>query len=215
MRNSLRLFLTDHGYELQDPNSRQRPVTVSFMSQRLRHRVNAGGKELLARATGARPGLRVLDCTAGLGIDSFILASRGCEVTMVERSHTLYLMLEDGLARARADAVGELAEIVARMTLVRGDAKQIIKRLDWVPDVIVIDPMFPTRRKQAGVRGELQRLQLLLGKDEDTTGLLIAARATGCSRVVVKRPLSGGNISELPPSWVIRGKASRIDVYVV
>jgi 16S rRNA (guanine1516-N2)-methyltransferase len=215
MGNSLRLFLTDHGYELQDPNSRQRPVTVSFMSQRLRHRINAGGKELLARATGARPGLRVMDCTAGLGIDSFVLASRGCEVMMVERSHTLYLMLEDALARARADAVGELAEIVARMTLVRGDAKQVMKRLDWVPDVIAIDPMFPTKRKQAGVRGELQRLQLLLGKDEDTAGLLMAARATGCRRIVVKRPLTGGKITGLPPSHVIRGKASRVDVYVL
>ncbi|MEX0943957.1 MAG: class I SAM-dependent methyltransferase [Pseudomonadales bacterium] len=208
---TLRLYRTHQGYELQDPDSRQRPLTINFRSQRLRYRINTGGKELLAKAVGARPGLRVLDCTAGLGIDSFILASRGCEVIMVERSHTLYLMLEDALARARADS--QLAEIVARMRLERGDAKQVMNRLERIPDVISIDPMFPAKRKRAGVRGELQRLQQLIGKDEDTRGLVLAAQSAGCKRVVVKRPLVGGSSDGLTPSHVVRGKASRFDVY--
>jgi 16S rRNA (guanine1516-N2)-methyltransferase len=199
------------GYALIDRESRQRPLVIDFASNELRHRVRAGGTELLARAVGAKPGLSVFDCTAGLGVDAFILASRGCRVTMVERSTTLFLMLEDALARARG--VPEVSNIVERIALIRGDARSCLAGLDIVPDAITIDPMFPERRKSAQVRGELQLLQRLLGKDEEVRSLVAAARATGCRRIVVKRPVSGGSLPGLDPSHVVKAKASRFDVF--
>ena len=44
----------------------------------------------MARAVKAGGGVRVLDCTAGLARDAFVLASLGCEVTLVERSRVVY-----------------------------------------------------------------------------------------------------------------------------
>jgi len=207
-----RLQLSDSGYSLYETGSIRRPLRIDFTSRRLLHRLRQGGRELLAKAVAARPGLAVVDCTAGLGTDAFVLAARGCEVRMIERSHTLWLMLEDALERARSSR--EVGEIARRMQLLRGEARALLASLDDVPDVITIDPMFPPRRKSAEVKGELQLLQRFLGKDEDARSLVLAACATGCKRVVLKRPLTGGDITGLVPSHTIKGKASRFDVFV-
>lgn len=196
------------GYSLIESHSARRPLRIDFES--LWQRVSRGGRELLPRAAGARTGLRVIDCTAGLGTDSFILASRGCEVTMVERSNTLYLMLEDALARA---ADSPVAEVVSRMRLVRGDACRILGLPDASFDVAVIDPMFPARRKRAQVKGELQMLQGLLGTSQQVAALVSKARHTVTERIVVKRPLRGGELEGMNPSGSVKGKASRFDIY--
>lgn len=201
-----------HGYTLLPESGNFKGLHIDFTSARLAHRRTDGGRELLLRAVKPGPGARVFDATAGLGVDSFILASRGCEVTMVERSHTLWLMLEDALARAALDPATQ--DIVARMRLLEGDARYHLAHLDGRPDAILIDPMFPARRKHAAVRGELQMLQQLIGKDEDVSSLVAVALATGCPRVVVKRPLQGGRLAEITPGYSIKGKASRFDVFV-
>ena len=206
-----RLAWSDAGYELVE-QSTGRSLRIDFTSRKLKSRLARGGRELLARAVHAKPGLRVLDATAGMGVDSLVLASRGCDVTLVERSHSLYLMLTDAIDRARRDPA--LAEIAARMRAIRGDARYIMAHLDRVPDAIVIDPMFPARQKTAAVRGELQLMQQFVGKDEDVRSLVLAARATGSRRVVVKRPGTGGDMPGLTPDYSLKGRASRFDVFV-
>ncbi len=62
---------------------------------------SAGGKgQAIAKAVGLKAGvaLDVIDATAGLGRDAFVLASLGCHVTLVERSPVAAALLEDGLA---------------------------------------------------------------------------------------------------------------------
>lgn len=206
-----RLERSAGGYALVD-EADGRTLRVDFTSARLLHRLNYGGKELLVQAAKARAGLSVLDATTGLGVDSLVLASKGCMVTMLERSHTLYLMLQDALARASQDS--RTQEVAMRMRVLRGDARFVMAHLDDVPDVIVIDPMFPPRRKRAAVRGDLQLMQQFLGMEGDARSLTLAARATGCKRVVVKRPLAGGDMPGLVPSFTVKGKASRFDVFV-
>ena len=39
----------------------------------------------------------VVDATAGLGYDAFILASLGANVTLIERSKTMYKLLQEGI----------------------------------------------------------------------------------------------------------------------
>ena len=197
------------GYLLADSSGTHGALSIDFES--LHPRVQRGGRELVARAVQARPGLKVVDATAGLGTDSFILASRGCEVTMIERSHTLYLMLEEALARGERSA--SVAGMVARMRLLRGDATWQLARLDEPPDVVLIDPMFPSRSKSARVKGSLTTLQSLVGKDQSVLALLSRARAVARQRVVLKRPLRGGEVAGHQPSGSIRGKASRFDIY--
>ena len=57
----------------------------------------------------------VVDATAGLGTDSFMLAALGCDVTMLERTNVVCALLYDGLVRGRV--MPQSAEIVQRMRL--------------------------------------------------------------------------------------------------
>ncbi len=130
---------------------------------------------------------------------------------MIERSNTLYLMLEEALGRASRSRV---ADVVSRMSVVRGDATRVLgSMVSDPPQVVVIDPMFPTRNKSAQVKGELQVLQRLLGKDQSVAALVAKAREVATERVVLKRPLRGGEIEGIRPSGSVKGKASRFDIY--
>lgn len=207
---TFRLLRDRTGYALVESGCRRRPLRVDFAS--VHARVTRGGRELLTRAISARAGMHVVDCTAGLGTDSFVMASRGCEVTMIERSNTLYLMLEDALARA--GDIEALAPTIQRMRLVRGDARQVLASLAGTPpDVVYIDPMFPGRKKSALVKGGLQTLQRLLGADEPVEPLVKFARERATERVVVKRPLRGGEFEGVKPTGSVTGKASRFDIF--
>jgi hypothetical protein len=101
-----------------DPDS----LVVDFIGGAVAHRFRFGGGrgQALPKAVGKSP--KVVDATAGLGRDAFLLASLGSEVTLIERSDEMYRLLAEGMERARA-AGGEVAEVIARMTLLHGDAK--------------------------------------------------------------------------------------------
>ena len=82
------------GYFLKDCLGNQRPLRIYFSAPNLRRRAAQTGKsELLLKAIGAQNNLRVLDCTAGLGVDAYLMAAYGCHVTMLEQSPVLGLML--------------------------------------------------------------------------------------------------------------------------
>ena len=42
----------------------------------------------------------IVDATAGLGYDAFILASLGAKVTLIERSKEMYEILQNGINEA-------------------------------------------------------------------------------------------------------------------
>jgi 16S rRNA (guanine1516-N2)-methyltransferase len=205
---------TDNGLRLVDRFSHQHPLQIKFSGGRFGVRLKKGvsKKELIAKAAAAKPGVRVIDCTAGLGRDAFILASLGCDVTMFERSRVMSLLLQDALDRALLDEKSR--EAATRVSLVCGDAINLLEKLPTATDVILIDPMFPEKKKSAMVKGEMQFLQRFLGKDEDAGSLLQAALDTGVKRVVLKRPLSAEESGEPKPSHCVKGKSSRFDVYL-
>lgn len=200
------------GLRLADTQSRQYPLQIDFASGQFSYRLRKGGgkQESLAKAVGIKQGLSVLDCTAGLGRDSFLLASMGCNVTMLERSRVMALLLEDALRRAKNH--DDLKVSVNRIRLVHTNAIGYLAALEQVPDVIMLDPMFPTRKKSAHVKGEMQVLQRFLGSDGDIEELFAAALATSCKRLVVKRPVS--EKSELSPTFSLKGSSTRFDVFV-
>jgi 16S rRNA (guanine1516-N2)-methyltransferase len=205
---------TGNGLRLVDRFSHQHPLQIKFAGGRFGHRLKKGSgkKELIARAVGAKPELHVVDCTAGLGRDSFILASLGCRITMLERSRVMCLLLEDALDKALED--DKTSEIAGRVQLVCGDAALLLPRLEEIPDVILIDPMFPERKKSAMVKGEMQFLQRFLGKDENADHLLQIALDTGVKRVVLKRPISAVESGQVSTSHSVKGKTSRFDIYL-
>jgi len=193
------------------------PIVIDFVGGALgfRGKRSSHTKELVANAVGVKGDNRptVLDATAGLGRDSFILASRGCAVTMLERSPVVALMLGDALQRAQRDA--EVVDVVARMQLHQTNACEFMQALspDDYPEVVYLDPMFPERSKAASVKKEMRLLQQLLGADTDTGELFAAALKVATRRVVVKRPRLAPCITELKPHHVVEGKSGRFDIY--
>jgi len=196
--------------------SRPGPVRVEFGAAAMRHRRRAGHNELLGRAVGVlrdrRP--RVLDATAGLGQDAFVLADLGCEVILCERDPVVAALLRSGMRVAAAGGDEWLRCILGRMTLCPGDARE--QAAGEPVDVIYLDPMFPARGKSAAVRKEMVVLQGLLAAGDtaaDADALLHWALAQGARRVVVKRPTRAPHLAQLQPSHAISGRAVRFDVY--
>lgn len=192
-------------------------VRVDFVEGALAHRRQFGGGtgQMVAKAAGLRGAIRprVLDATAGLGRDAFVLAALGCEVTLLERQPVIAALLEDGLERARL-AGGEVADIASRMRLLSMDA--IIAMANWsgpVPQVIHLDPMFPQREKSALVKKEMRLFRPLAGDDTDAHLLLAAALELASHRVAVKRPRKAPPIAGPAPSAQLKGQSSRYDIY--
>lgn len=176
-------------------------------------------RELLVRAARVRgcDHPRAVDATAGMGEDSLLLAAAGFDVTLYEHDAVIAALLADALERAAA--VAELAPVVARMTLIRGDSVAALRALADAdasarPDVVLLDPMFPERRKSASVKKKAQLLQRLQTPEKDEASMLRAAIGARPRKVVVKRPLKGSFLAGVKPAYQIAGKAVRYDVLV-
>ncbi|MEX2366734.1 MAG: class I SAM-dependent methyltransferase, partial [Pseudohongiellaceae bacterium] len=197
------------------------PTSVDFLDPGLNHRRETSGK---SRGLGSAIGLKklqqplVLDATAGLGRDAFILASLGCRVKMLERSPLIHALLADGLQRARAESAAPLQDILERMSLQLGDARQWCRQVLQQglpgPDVIYLDPMFPPRQKSARVKKDISMLQKLLGSDADFSDLLATALDLARYRVVVKRPGKKSRPAECQPDYQVPGSSCHFDVYL-
>ena len=171
-------------------------------------------RELLVRAARVRgvDAPTAVDATAGLGEDALLLAAAGFAVTLCERDAVIAALLRDALQRAAADA--RLAETVARMTLVEGDAIATLGQLGTSPDLVFLDPMFPERRRHAATNKKLALFQRLERPCEDEEALMRAALAAHPRKVVVKRPLKGPHLAGVKPSSSLAGKVVRYDVVV-
>ncbi|MCG8426358.1 MAG: class I SAM-dependent methyltransferase [Chromatiales bacterium] len=193
------------------------PVYVDFVSGKSAHRRQFGGGrgQPLARAVGLKGSElpKVLDATAGLGRDAFVLASLGCEVTLVERSPVTFALLNDGVSRALNDQT--VSEIVQRFELICDDARRYLLSLDneSCPDVVYLDPMYPHRDKSALVKKEMRLFRQMVGDDLDSAELLLAARHRARKRVVVKRPAKAEFLGDLKPDAEIKSPNTRYDLY--
>ena len=197
------------------------PVTASFLEGKVKHRQQYGGGQgqMIAKAIGLKSGIRpaVLDATAGLGRDAFVLASLGCQVQMLESSPWVAELLQAGLDEAaQSEDDPEITAICARMTLHRADAVDWLSRSeDSVADVIYLDPMYPHREKSALVKKEMRAFHDLLGVADSSADLLAIALEKARYRVVVKRPRKGERIAGREPNLVMAGKSCRYDIYTI
>lgn len=171
-------------------------------------------KQPIARAAGIKPGIRptILDGTAGLGADTFVLASLGCRVTMCERSPIVGALLEDGLYRAAIEE--KTALIAGRIKLVLEDTQEYLQKQSETFHTIYLDPMYPHKNQTALNKLTLRVIRSLVGDDQDGDTLLETARGAAGNRVVVKRPLKAPLLSATQPSHAIFMKNSRFDIYL-
>ncbi|MEM6552742.1 MAG: class I SAM-dependent methyltransferase [Planctomycetota bacterium] len=166
----------------------------------------------------------VLDCTAGLLEDAWLLAAAGCQVTALERHPLLHLLLRDALDRAAqahptptTPTTRSIPTTAARITLHHADATTFLTSpIAHPPSHILIDPMFTLGRKTAE-RKPLKLLRLLAGPDADSSQLLqtaLTATAESGARVVVKRSRKAPPLLPDPaPQHTVEGKGFRFDIY--
>lgn len=192
-------------------------LKIDFLTGALgyRQKRSTNQNELLAKAVGIKGGYRpaIIDTTAGLGRDAFILASLGCSVLMLERSETIAQLLSSALQRLHENPTFEKK---IDLSFLHIDAKDYLVKLtpSEYPDVIYLDPMFPHRTKSALVKKEMRTLREIVGDDEDAEHLLTIALQCARKRVVVKRPRLAPTLTQLKPSFVITGKSQRYDIYL-
>lgn len=196
-------------------------IRCDFVSGSHRHRRNYGGGngQMIAKAVGVSGKFlpNVLDLTAGLGSDAFVLASLGCRVKLLERNPIVYLLLKDGLERAHLAGEDDdsLAAIIDRMELTHINSCNYLDSMGTssFPDVIYLDPMFPPRKKSAQVKKEMQALHRIVGEDEDAAITLQKALDKAVYRLVVKRPANSDYLGMIEPSYSLQGKSTRYDIF--
>lgn len=208
------LWLSEQGLALNMP-ALGKPFCIDFSSGKYDHRRKFGGGrgQPLAKAVGLKQGQNpsVIDATAGFARDAFVLASLGCEVTMLEQNPIMAALLADALARAAVDTT--IAEITCRMQLHNYNAIRFLTENSITADVIYLDPMYPTREKSALVKKDMQLLHQLAGADTDSAELLTVAREKAGKRVVVKRPKGAEFVGLQKPAASIQSKNTRFDIY--
>ncbi len=159
--------------------------------------------------------LEILDATAGLGIDTFTLASRGHLVTAIEKDPYIYLLLLDALERAKNEY--SLKQIADKITLINTDSTNYIDTTNKQFDAIYIDPMFPERKKSAKVKQNMQIMHQVVFNDENINSQILDNAFISCiaKKLIVKRPTNAEYLSEKKPSAQIKGKTNRFDIYSI
>jgi len=223
-KQDYKLMVDDTGIALYPSDLRVHgPIRVDFNAGANSHRRKFGGGngQAIAKAVGVsgRFSPTVLDLTAGLGGDAFVLASLGCNVRLFERNAIISCLLEDGIERAMLASLDdpELHEVMQRFTFIEGDSNKAVTAMseEERPDVIYLDPMFPHRKKSAKVKKEMQAFQNIVGADEDAGSLLQKAVGIARYRVVVKRATNAEFLAGLKPTYSLTGKSTRFDIFAV
>ena len=191
-------------------------LKCSFIEGPILHRLKYGkGRgQNLAKAVGMKfnKNRNIIDATAGLGYDSFILASLGAKVTLIERSQKMHTLLQNGIDEGISFG-GEIEKIVNRMELLFGDSKDILPKL--TPEVIMIDTMYKDRKKTALVKNNMRLVREIVGPDSDYIELLKVALNCAKNRVVLIQPRYAEPIKEITKcSHQILGKTIRYDVFM-
>ena len=183
--------------------------------KKARRVVKAGRKtEGLLRALKLSPGMQIIDATAGLGIDSLLMASAGAEVTLIEKHPILALMLSDQMRQIQNSA--NWRSIAPKLSLIHGDAMTVLDQLARRVDVIYLDPMFESESYRAKVSGQIQLLHSLAGPPSlDEQHALLQAAMKLADKVVVKRATGAPSLAGQIPQAISQGDSVRYDIYTL
>lgn len=219
--HELQLLFHDDLVELFDKQLNT-TLSIDFLNGPLAHRQQFGGGrgQAIAKAVGLKSGVTptILDATAGLASDAYVLATLGCPIILVERSAIVFSLIDDAVQRA---TLSETFNPILKQGfhIINEDAIVYIKKQratnSIAPDVIYIDPMYPERKKSALVKKDMQILQRLHKKQDDADALLDEALLFAKKRVVVKRPIQAESLTKRKPNTYIKSKKTRYDIYTI
>lgn len=185
-------------------DSEGRKFKIDFLGDHLSYdKVKSSvNKEPLAKALGSgNKGYRLLDLSAGLGVDSVFLQQLGFKVTAIERNPLIYMALKIA------------SEHMPEIEFIFSDSLKFLESLTPEQfDVAYFDPMFPEKKKSALPKQEMVFFKNLVGYDEDAVHIVnLAISKKLFKRFVVKRPLSAEPFKK--PAGHIEGKIIRYDIY--
>lgn len=182
-----------------------RKFEINFKEDQLNYLKKKGSlkSEPLARALGSgEKGFKLLDLSAGLGIDSVFLSQLGFEVTALERNALIFLALQRAQKKSEFPVQFNFSEALTYLKKINSESF----------DVAYFDPMFPAKKKSALPKQEMVVFKNLVGSDDDATHVVEYIQAQKLfKRFVVKRPLSAPAF--LKPAGCITGKLIRFDIY--
>ena len=213
------LEMADGVLELRLPGERPGGGVRGEIESALVRRLESGHPlRRIVQGLGETPGV-IVDLTGGLGADTAVAAasSSSRRVVTCERHPVVAALLQDG--RRRAVAAG--LEPANRIEVHHGDALRRLRGEGDPPALVMIDPMFPPRRKSSALPPKpMQRLRLLLHDaatdvDVEVRELLVAAERVEAGRIVLKRPPDAmvPDTSLGPPTFEISTKLLRWSVW--
>lgn len=203
------LVVMPHHIECRMPGL-AKPLRIDLAQGKAKYRSQPAWDHPLVRSVGVKAPATVLDLTAGLGDDAFLLASLNYQVVMLERHPVVAILLADALQRLQQHPVN------LQLSLHHIEAKDYLEHITIKPEIIIYDPMFPKqKRHQAKVKKGMQVLQHLVTYDNDTEEIFQLSLACAQKRVIVKRPKSAPPIAHKTPSFAITTRNFRFDGYVI
>lgn len=155
--------------------------------------------------------MRVIDATAGFGIDGLILASTGARVTLIEQNPILFLLLK--AEQHKMSQHPNWQKLMSRMDIIYGDSGKILHTLDKV-DLIYLDPMFPSDSYKGLVNKHMQVLHKFVNPtNSDDEKKLFNSAIHKCDKLVIKRPISAPNFANINPMQSVSNDIVRFDKY--
>jgi len=208
------LELSDRGLSFFHPDARAKnKFNIDFVSGSSGWRLKrADHEKLIKKALGKsdKP-LRILDCTAGLLQDTLLFLSLGHQVTAMEQSKILFLLLQDGVTRSKKTH----NELFTNLSLIQGNACSFNHDANAF-DVIYFDPMYPPSKKSALGSGQLEYLTKILEVEEisnDPQKDFEVLQLMPVKKMIVKRPIKADPFHS-GINYQVSGKTTRFDVYI-
>ena len=189
---------------------KDKKIISSFRSGSFTNRIKNFQREShLKKAIGygGESSKKILDCTAGLGHDAFILALLGQNVTVVEKNKGLCILFE--LALESLPQTSYFQEAKEKITIINDDSASFVDKLfDY--DVVYIDPMFKDRGA-AGRSGIMSLISDYLDDFTDVSDVLIRSKF---NRMVIKRQKQFKQSGNISPSFILQGKSINFHVFI-
>jgi 16S rRNA (guanine1516-N2)-methyltransferase len=197
-------------------------VSIDFNNPKIYLRCKTLSKsDLLIKACGKKTPDHIIDATAGLGTDSFILSTafKDTKISLIEENEIISLLLKNGIKNGLEDSsYPETQKTCEKMELHNGNAINIIPKLEPA-DIIYLDPMFADNSFKGAVKKPMQILHKICPppSNNQINKLLEIALNNAKNRVIVKRAKSACVINlnnSIKPNHQISGKSIRYDVYL-
>ena len=215
VKNAFNLYFK-HSQQLILESANGQQVSIDFTAGKYAHRLRFGGgrQQTLSKACGLhkKNNLSILDATAGLGQDAFVLASLNSngKIVLCEQHPAVFALLDYAIKQGTNHI--QTQSICKRMSAMNQDATLLMQKKTF--DVIYLDPMYPERKKKAKVKKGMQLLQQLIAHPQKAPELLDAAIHACQQRVVVKRPLHAEFYANKKADFSHKSKNTRFDIYL-